>query len=341
MTPFIICLKRNLKSAFVWIVIIIMPLIALGYNALGNNISKKPAVGMYFDCENSSIFENMDYDTIDFITYTSKDKMTEDISLGKIDSGYVFDDKFDKAVESLDFKKSIDYIVSSSSALQPVANEFIFGKILNKISPEIANKYFDYEISADKYYNEIFKGDTVFNITFEETGNNKSSTDESNFKISNVFSVFVLIGTIMTAINVIKDRKKGIAIYGFTYIFSSAFIFMLSAIAAMIICNEFKIKSIPLYILFMLSSALLSYIISFFKREEIVCGILPVITLLSFVICPVIFDIGSLNSYYGYIGYILPVTYFVKSAVYSIGIYTLILAVLAYLLKRRNLYGVK
>ncbi len=335
MTPFLICLKRSLKNFFFFILLIIMPVIAIGYNYIDNNISKKPAVGLYFDCSHYYIFNELSSDTVDFIIYDNKENMIVDINLGELDSGYVFEEKFDKAFESLDFKKSIDYIVSSASVLQPVTNEFIFREILKEISPDIANKFFDGRISADKYYEQFLNSNSVFNIKFE-TVNNDVSDDRENYRISNIFAVFIMIGTVIASINVIKDRKKGVRIYNYIYILSTAFLLMLFGIIAMIICGEFVINNIPLYILYMTCISLFSYIISFVNSEEIVCGILPVLTIISFVISPVVFDIGNINLYYGYLGYILPVTYFIKNNLIGILVYTVILAVIAYFLKRRK-----
>lgn len=333
MTPFLICLKRDLKNIFFLIILIIMPLMALGFNALDGSISKKPAVGLYFNCNHDYIFNRLNSKTVDFLIYNNKDNMAEDISLGKIDSGYVFEEKFDKAFESLDFKESVDYIVSASSALQPVTNEFIYKEILKEITPEIADSFFEGKIAADKYYEEFLNSDSVFNIEFEIVNNNVNE-DKKGYSISNIFAVFIMIGTLMTAVNVIKDRKKGIRIYNFIYILSTAFILMLSGICAMAVSGELLISSIPLYALYIISISILSYISAFINNAEIVCGILPVITILSFIICPVVFDIGSINLYYGYISYILPVTYFIRGDLIGLGIYTVILSAAAYLLKR-------
>lgn len=335
MTPFLVCLKRNVKNIFFLILLIVMPVIALGYNYIDNSISKKPAVGLYFDCSHDYIFNELSSDTVDFIVYDNKEDMAEDINLGELDSGYVFEEKFDAAFESLDFKKSVDYIISSSSVMQPVTNEFIFREILKEITPDIADNFFKGRISADKYYEQFLNSDSVFNINFEVV-NNDAPKDNEGYRISNVFSVFIMIGTVIASVNVIKDRKKGIRIYNYIYILSSAFLVMISGIIAMLICDEFVISNMAVYILYMISVSLLSYIISFVNSAEIVCGILPVLTIVSFVICPVVFDIGSLNLYYGYLGYILPVTYFIKNNIIGIAVYTAILAAIAYLMKRRK-----
>lgn len=338
MIPFIIYIKRNLKSLFFMFLLIIMPLSAVAYNYIGRNISAKPVIGMYFDCENHHIFDDISSETIDFREYYDIDSMKKDILTGNIDSGYIFDEKFDNAIYDLNFKNSIDYVTSKSSIVQPVANEFIFKCILQNIAVDIADRFFENKnigLSIDKYYIQFLNSEKVFNIEFEEVDTGKNV--ENSFRLSNVFAVFIFIGCIISGLTVIKDRKHNINRYNYIYCLASAFLLTVSAVLAIIICGEFSFKNIPVYILYMVCISLFGFILSFVNNREFLCGMIPVFTILAFVFCPVVFDIGSLNNYYAYIGYILPPIYYVNGNLIGLVIYTIILGIIAFVLQKEKL----
>lgn len=277
--PFIIYTKRCFKSLLFIVVLLIMPVIALCYNAIDNNISKKAEIGIYYNCNYR--LGNMKSDIMDFVEYTDLKKMKDDIGLGIIDCGYVFDIKFDNAMSKLEFKNSIDYIVSKSSALQPVANEFIFEKILESCSDKIAQKFFDnknIDVNTSLYYEKFLKSDSVFNISFENV--NSENISDKSFKITYIFALFALAGSLLSSINIIEDRKKGIRKYGFLYAFCYGIWLMISLLISAFICGELTIAAIPIYILYTFVISLFAYIISFVNNKEVVCGIIPVIILI-------------------------------------------------------------
>lgn len=337
MIPLIICIKRNIKNLFFILLLVIMPFTSMGYNYIGNNVSKNPAVGLYFESKYESFFDEIHSDVIDFKKYDNKALMQRDIENGILDCGYIFGEKFDNGVESLDFKKSIDVLTSSSSVIQPVVNEFIFKEILKNTAPNIANKFFDNEIDADKYYTKFLESDDVFNIEFEIINDNKEQTEK--YKIGNIFALFILIAVVISSITVIKDRQKGVRIYNFTYIFSSTFLIMLSAVVALVICGEFKTEDILIYLLYMVIVSLISYIISFVKSPEFVCGIIPVLVLCCLVFSPIVFNIGIINNYLEYGSYIFPTTYFIKKDIIGMIIYGIVIMAIAMVIKiRKGLY---
>lgn len=337
MHSFIIYTKRSFKSLLFIFLILAMPAIALGYDYIGG-ISKKPVIGLYFQCNNTEAFNDIYSETMDFEVYENKDNMLSDISLGIIDSGYIFDEKFDRAAEELNFKNSIDCVSSKSSVMQPVANEFIYKAILNKYSVNIADKFFkskNIDINSGKYYNEFLTGKQVFNIDIEyaASGNNEK---ENKFILTNIFAVFVFIGGIIASINIVGDRKKGIYKHNYIYVLSYVFWLMLSVFLAANICGEFNMAMALIYILYTVAVSLFAYITAFIGSREIICGILPVIAVLAFVLSGSIVDISDINSLYGCICMLLPPIYFVNSDLTGLIIYTVILSGIAYGLKKRS-----
>lgn len=277
--PFIIYSKRCFKSLLFIVILIIMPVMAFCYNSIDNTITKKAEIGIYYNCNYR--LNNIQSDIIDFKEYKDLDTMKKDIVLGIIDCGYVFDKKFDNALLNLEFKNSIDYIVSKSSALQPVANEFIFEKILESSSDKIAQKFFDSKnIDADTalYYEKFLESDNVFNISFENV--NSDDISDKSFNITYVFALFALVGCLLSSINIIEDRQKGITKYGFLHAFCYGLWLMVSLLISAFICGEFAIGLIPVYLLFIFAISLFAYIISIVNNKEIVCGIIPVVILI-------------------------------------------------------------
>ncbi len=336
MIPFIIYSKRNFKIILFVLLLVIMPVAAAFFS--GSNVIKKPSVGMYFNCNNYGVFNNLYSDSIEFKEYKNLEEMKRDIALGIIDSGYVFDEKFDKGIQSLNLKNSIDYISSKSSVIQPVANEFIFKAIIESLSPSIANKFLEKNnvyTDTSNYYNRFLNSDKVFNISFEKV-KSEGNSEEFKFRLSSIFAVVILMGGFAAALILSEDRKNGIYKYGIISVFSYVFWLSLSAIVSSFICREINFQQIILYLIYMITVSLLAVNLSFLKRGEFICGMIPVVVFLSFGICPVIFDISTINSMYGLLGYILPITFFVKESILGMIIYCIIMAALYYILQRRS-----
>lgn len=313
-----------------------MPFIAVGYNIIGNSVYKRPEIGLFFDCKNANVLDNISSEMMDFNVYSNLDKMKKDITVGKIDSGFVFDSRFDNAMESLNFENSVEYIVSKSSVLNDVAGEFIYKSMLEYVSTDIADKFFKEKgmnIQAGMFYDRFINSDKVFDISFEKVDSNDEVKED--FKMSNIFAVFVFIGGIICSINIVTDRKNGIHKLNFLYIFTSVFWLMLSALVAIALCGEFDNAMIPMYILYAFTVTIFSYVISYINNREIICGILPILVILAFILSTAVFDIGSIDGVYSCANYILPTFYFVHNNIWLLLAYTGVLGILALILNRR------
>lgn len=336
MIPFIIYSKRNFKSLLFIALLIIMPVISLCYSYIGD-ISRKPVVGLYFDCISEYIFDGIKSDNIDFVTYNDKENMLQDISLGEIDSGYIFDSRFDNAVNTLNFNKSVGCVTSKSSLIQHVANEFVFKEILKEISPRIADRYFyskGINISADKYYEEFLKSDSVFNIEFEEIISDENVKSNKGCRLSNIFALFIMTGALLNAVTVAGDRKRSIVKYNYICILSSSVLLTISAFVSSLICGE--MDNVILFVLYPFAVSAFAYVISFIKSQELICGILPAVITAAIIFCPIVFDIGVLGPYYSYIGYIFPVGFFAAGNIIEMTIYIVVMGIPAFVIKRRR-----
>ncbi|MGN1317776.1 MAG: hypothetical protein ACI4VF_02085 [Lachnospirales bacterium] len=278
--PFIIYSKRCFKSILFLLILLSIPVLSFCYGKISSSAFKKAEIGIFY--ESNFRLNNIESETMNFVNYNDINKLKEDVGLGIIDSGFVFDKNFDEAYKNLDFINSIGVISSKTSVSLPVAKEFVFKAILESISDNIAQNYFDnnnIKIDAKKYYEKYLNSNDVFRISFEKV--NAKNLPENKSKVSNFFIVFIIAAPFISSIKVIEDREKGIKKYGLLYIFCYLFYVFLAVILSLVILGLFSFNTFLLYVILSIVSGFISYIISLLNNKEIICGILPVAIILS------------------------------------------------------------
>ncbi len=213
MTAFLIYVKRCLRIKIFVAVLFFMPIISIVFSIFGKNVIGEVKFGVYAEGDfGRYISESLEKeDNFKFVKYNSIAEMSSDVRICEIDCGYVFDKNFEDSLKKNDLKDSIKIISSDSSSGYTFANEIVFSKVLNTVSPNIANAFLD-EINisgnVEKYYYDILKSVNVFSFNYIEVG--EKTEDESVFEFRNIFACFVLIGSVFGSIVCVEDRRKNI-----------------------------------------------------------------------------------------------------------------------------------
>ena len=286
MTAFLIYVKRCLRIKIFVAVLFFMPIISIVFNVFGKNIVGEVKFGIYSEGDfGKYICESLEKEEkFKFVKYDSVNEMSSDVRLCEIDCGYVFNKNFEDSVKKNNLNGSIKIISSDSSSGYTFANEIIFSKVLNAVSPNIANTFLD-EINiggnVEKYYYDILKSVNVFSFNYVEFG---EEDKESVFELREIFACFVLIGSVFGSIVCVEDKRKNINKSCFLNVMSFSALLSVAAVISSLICEELSFFVFIEYVFFAFVSAAFAYLFTFFKNIFFICGSIPVITACSFFI---------------------------------------------------------
>lgn len=105
--------------------------------------------------------------------YRSEEALLEDVTLGSVQCGFVFDKKFDEIIETLALRKSIEYVYSPYSLMGDVAKETVYSAVIKEAMPYfvVANEEEVFGRGDDeiteyimKHFEGYFEGDEIFRI---------------------------------------------------------------------------------------------------------------------------------------------------------------------------------
>ncbi len=310
MTAFLIYIKRCLRIKMFLAVLIFMPLIAIIFAVSGKDIIGDIKFGVYSEGDfGKHIAKELEKEnTFKFIVYDSIEKMMRDMVVCEIDSGYIFDKDFEKAVKKLDFKESINILRKDSSSGYNFANEIVFSKVLNVASPFVSNKFLNdigIDKTVDEYYGDILGRLNVFSFNFIESGDKKDI--ERDFRFENIFACFALIGSIFGGAVCIGDKKRNIKKGSFFNVLAFSSLLVFSAFISTAICGEVSLFVFFKFAIFVFTSASFAYLFTFVRNIFLLYGVIPVLMIFSFLVSVNDLWIGTMRVFYDIFKWIFPV----------------------------------
>lgn len=144
-----ICLWLGIKEFLIrptfWAVLLVLPAILAIAAFLFQSEESIITVtaGVYFDSEDPferAIFEALDSASmVNFVAYDDADELLNDVMLGRIESGYIFNDNIHNA-KTGDFSGIITLSVSSRTIASAVLNDIVAAAVLQTAAPYITNE---------------------------------------------------------------------------------------------------------------------------------------------------------------------------------------------------------
>ena len=148
-----------------------------------------------------------------FTAYTDENKMLEAVIRGEVESGFVFQKGFEKALEQGKRKNLITFLTTPLTTKGAVAKETVFAAVLERYSQEIlleqeeqvfGEKNEEISKALLERNQEYLDGDELFRIDFEEVNVN---TKESE-KRAETFPVRGMIALLIFVMILIEHGKK-------------------------------------------------------------------------------------------------------------------------------------
>jgi hypothetical protein len=220
----------------------------------------------------------------------SEAEVNELVTKNSAECGYIFGDKFERAFETGDsneFKRSITIVTSPSSMLDPVINEVVFSAVTDAYCGIIADdeaKKQGLESDMIELYNGYLTGDMVFRADISSVKNEyeqKTSSGENNIKkiISGVLAVYILLGSVLGASDVIGDVKRNIRKGGYACVLAAMLIMCAAAQAILCVLYGFYAKDVLVMLIYCFAVSGFANVLRALKSRTVLCGMLPVLVI--------------------------------------------------------------
>lgn len=186
----------------------------------------------------------------------------------------------------------------------------------------------------------------MFKFEYADGSDNSLLNDTYNnyymLPVRGILAVLILMSGLAGVLMLNRDDEKGVwgmirrnrrSSFDFFYIFSSQFLVAVCSLAA-IMCTGLAVNFVwELFILLIYSLLVTSFcniLRMIIKNQYTFCSVIPVLILLSLLVCPVFIDLGNISGIIGVIRKLLPVSYYLES-VHSLRLFVRMIAVTAVL----------
>lgn len=323
-------LKRLLSKIPFLIFLFIIPFIIIFLNNNIKNNETENLVGIYAEKENevtNLVMGNLvkDYGSVQFIKYTDKKELINDIKKGEILCGYVFKKDIMEKITNDDMTNIIDRYSTTKPIITPLINEYIFAEVFNEYTLRELTHYLHENTMHPKMTEEelcdklretfmdYYKDDSLFTI-HHINKQGKVIADTSNFytsylllSVKGITSLLVMFFAMIGTFYLYKDReifiklsKKGIVKKTFlemSEIFSSLFpAFIFITLGFFFITPKEKMISVCIQLfIYTLISLIYFYIIyKLLPNIKAFMIFIPLLIIGSILMCPIFIDLTEI-----------------------------------------------
>lgn len=321
-TWFLLFLKRFLKSPAFCIVLCLPVLISILYTGMSHAEEKPIKIGLVWQEESELSQEAGTYLTqregaFQYKRYLEEKELVQAVKSREIECGYIFPVDLELRLDKQEMKKSIRCIESPATIFSKVTDETVFSAVFRQYSKKMAvnyaikndaSKIAEAEIVAESFERNIRNGET-FSFQYETLEGEPIEKNGMGILLSPIRgmgAVLILIGAMMGAMRWSRDKKRGLFVAMtpefrinsvFLSVLAPAFLLGVSVLIAIFIAEENwqGLKEFYYLIIYLIAVAGFSAIACYLgRKEENLCSLLPILTLGSFLFCPIFFRISDI-----------------------------------------------
>lgn len=322
----LIC-KHILKLPIISAMLLLIPALTIIVQALPEEGSASgTAIGIYFE-EADELSCKMEDELLhsegafSFISYGSHEDLIDDVMLGKLECGYIFDSDFSDKINKGKYDKAITLVKSPATIFDSAANELVFAALIRQSGYNILHKYAEIdELSSSQReelisslftaYDSYCSSGETFHLDII-TAEGISINDEAGsslgitFPLRGVLAILIFLAGMTGCAAWLKDREKGLfAPRPHTFYILSRILYPLLPTVLFLLCSELAmfisgsayspaselLLSIRYIVLITAFANLCSLIL---KRSTLVISLIPVLILGSLIFCPVFVNMES------------------------------------------------
>lgn len=367
---FLLFQKRIVKKPVFIITIILIPLLMIMLAAFSVQKSALVEVAVFSEqnkSDSDSLLKDIlesSTQVISFYECGSVKEVKQNVITGKAECGYIIPADIDDFAKwyytddkTIDSKDNIKVLLKDSSVTTRVVNEIVLEKIFSRNAYNIAKNFLrekhEQKIQtngASARFRELYEKNSnkqmMFKFEYADGSDNSLLNDTYNnyymLPVRGILAVLILMSGLAGVLMLNRDDERGVwgmirrnrrSSFDFFYIFSSQFLVAVCSFAE-IMCTGLAVSFVwELFILMIYSLLVTSFcniLRMIIKNQYTFCSVIPVLILLSLLVCPVFIDLENISGIIGVIRKLLPVSYYLES-VHSLRLFVRMIAVTAVL----------
>lgn len=328
---FLTLFKRLFQKIAFIILLILIPIISVSISVTENIQQDGTSVGIFFEDDfGEKILDDLNKKTslINFVEYSNKEQLINDVKSEKIDTGFVVEKGIEEKLFSGKYLDTINVYASSVSALKNIAKEHISSTIFQyfseiKYENYVKKNFKEEEIQfAIDAYKEHLTDSSTFTFTYDgELNDNKGTELQVNkLNIKAILALLIFIGGLNALLISIEDKeeKRFITFCENWKVISANIMLqvsMLSIVSFVSLLLTNNIQNIGAEILKLLLYIVIVFVYCFilsflFKTKESVSMLIPIIILLSVICCPIFIDLSKYFGIFDILGKLFPLYYY-------------------------------
>lgn len=325
-TWFLILAKRQLTSPLFIALILIFPIAVFAISRIPvDENSGKYTVGLYIENNSEDAFANSLVDSltsaedfVDFIRYTDRQSMEEDIINEHLVCGYVIPDNLPERLHFLDITECITTLSLPSSTLQFSINELVYASLIKYHGYNILDNYLrvsqnfpkgDYQAEVFERYEHYVNGERLLQINLQICASNGTLqpgklTTSFDFPIRGVLAIMIFLAGLFGCVLWQKDNEAGIFqtvtgnyrhITKLVYIVIPTLFFALSSFVTLMLSGTSaslgkEAGGMVIYVLAILIFDLI--LLGITRTSKTMSACIPILLLCCIVFCPIFIDVG-------------------------------------------------
>ena len=341
---FLLLNKRLYKKVTFIIILALIPIVVFALGTVAKEESGIITVAVASNGQNDALFKEVVDDLkqgsnlLKFVEFNSTEDARNAIQSGKVDQAWIFNENLKEEISQFSDSLSADdavvtVIVREKNVITHLTLEKLSGTLYKHISRNFYINYVDEKLDvlehlSDKElleYYDNFELDTNLFEFDNPTNKNSNQQAKSNYMTTPIRGLLAIIAVICgfaAAMFYIEDEKKGT----FSWVKQKNKIFVQFGCIAIAVLNVSVVMFVSLFLadvnvtvvrellstfVFILSCSAFCVVVSQLCSKVYILGcLIPILSVIMFVICPVFFDYGGFREYQ----YIFPPTYYISSA---------------------------
>lgn len=321
--------KTIYNKAFIGLLLLI-PILCYCLGAFSNLSNKDADATIYIyarseDEISTRVIDSLEgeYDGFSFVYADSEKQIKDDVRTHKALCGYILEKDQDKRIRRGEQEGNIILVERIGNLQTDIVNEIVFSAYYREYTRYYAPLHVEMANKEDfnKNYDEI-TDNTLLNYTIEKVYPEDDSNDATGRSARNIIGVILCLFAMLLISDFIQEKDSGLLfpvkpssrlLFRCLYFATPIFMIAPSALLGTMIQSNNRgflaelIQLILYSIMLIVLCVICSYLI---KKRHVIIGMIPILTILFIVLCPVFIDLSTFLPIINILRYFCPPFYF-------------------------------
>lgn len=324
--------KMTISNRAFIALIILIPVLCFAVGKISTMTSADETALIYLyarfeDSFSSAILDELEgeHDGYSFVIADSEEQIETEVSDHTALCGYIFEEDIPERIAAGNYDKNITVVERVGNLKTDIINEMVFSCYYEKFAEcyiESEMPSLDTDVFEENYSRYVVNSE--FNYTIEQVEEAPENTSSAIYVARNIIAIILCVFGMLLLGSFISDSEKGLLravspnlrlLFRITY-FAVPFALLTPLALLGLFLQDMhggfggELIDIVLYnLLLIILCTVFSYIV---RKRQIVLGLIPVLTVLFIVICPVIADFSEYVPVIGLLRYVCPPYFYIR-----------------------------